>query len=116
MERPIRRAVARENRELRRANEILKAARRDAELIERIRRVHAENYGVYGARKVWWQLRREGVPVARCTVERLMAKDGLQGAVRGKKRRTTIPDGHGPELDPIDIAHRVSPSRLRSRR
>jgi putative transposase len=55
--------------------------------------VHAENYGVYGARKVWWQLRREGIDVARCTVERLMARDGLQGAVRGKKRRTTIPDG-----------------------
>ncbi len=67
-------------------------ARRDAVLIERIRPIHAENYGVYGARKVWWQLRREGFDVARCTVERLMSRDGLQGAVRGKKRRTTIPD------------------------
>ena len=65
-------------------------ARRDAVLIERIRRIHAENYGVYGARKVWWQLRREGFDVARCTVERLMSSDGLQGAVRGKKLRTTI--------------------------
>jgi transposase InsO family protein len=58
-------------------------ARRDAVLIERIRRIHEENYGVYGARKVWWQLRREGFDVARCTVERLMSREGLQGAVRG---------------------------------
>jgi putative transposase len=67
-------------------------ARRDAELILRIRRIHQENYGVYGVRKVWWQLQREGADVARCTVERLMVKDGLQGVVLGKKRRTTIPD------------------------
>ena len=68
-------------------------ARRDKELLERIRRVHEENFGVYGVRKVWWQLRREGLDVARCTVERLMSQDGLQGAIRGKKRRTTIPGG-----------------------
>lgn len=67
-------------------------AQRDAQLLDRIRAVHQENYGVYGARKVWWTLRREGIEVARCTVERLMAADGLQGATRGKKRRTTIPD------------------------
>jgi putative transposase len=60
-------------------------ARRDAELTLRIRRIYHENYGVYGVRKVWWQLQREGVDVARCTVERLMTKDGLRGAVRGKK-------------------------------
>jgi len=65
-------------------------ARRDAELTRRIERIHEENYGVYGARKVWWQLRREGVDVARCTVERLMKEAGLQGVVRGKKRRTTV--------------------------
>jgi putative transposase len=65
---------------------------RDAFLVEQIRRVHAENYGVYGARKVWLQLNREGVGVARCTVERLMKADGLAGAVRGKVRRTTIAD------------------------
>ena len=65
---------------------------RDRELLERIRKVHKENFGVYGARKVWWQLRREGIDVARCTVERLMATDGLQGAIRGKQWRTTIPD------------------------
>ena len=70
-------------------------ARHDAELLERIRRVHAENFGVYGVRKMWWQLRREGVEVARCTVERLMRNDGLKGAIRGKKRRTTTPDGQG---------------------
>jgi putative transposase len=53
--------------------------------------VHAANYGVYGARKVWRQLQREGVPVARCTVERLMRADGLAGVIRGKTRRTTLP-------------------------
>jgi putative transposase len=57
-----------------------------------IRRVHAANYSVYGARKVWLQLNREGIGVARCTVERLMRADGLAGAVRGKVKRTTIPD------------------------
>lgn len=89
-------------------------ALRDAELIERIRRIHEENYGVYGARKVWWQLRREGVPAARCTVERLMAKDGLRGAVRGKKRRTTIPDGQAdraPDLVDRDFSA-SAPNRL----
>ncbi len=54
-----------------------------------IRRVHEENYGVYGARKVWRQLHRQGVRVARCTVERLMRREGLKGVVRGKKRRTS---------------------------
>jgi transposase InsO family protein len=57
-----------------------------------IRRVHAENFDVYGARKVWRQLGREGVVVARCTVERLMRRMGLCGVVRGKVARTTIPD------------------------
>lgn len=49
-----------------------------------------ENYQVYGARKVWLALNREGIPVARCTVERLMRELGLEGARRGRKRRTTI--------------------------
>jgi putative transposase len=53
--------------------------------------VHRDNYGVYGARKVWRQLRREGIEVARCTVERLMRHQNLRGVVRGKTRRTTIP-------------------------
>ena len=47
---------------------------------------------MYGARKVWRQLQREGVGVARCTVERLMRLEGLKGVVRGEKKRTTIPD------------------------
>lgn len=68
---------------------------RDTCLLKEIRRVHAANYGVYGARKVWLTLNREGLPVARCTVERLMRADGLVGAVRGKVKRTTIPDPAG---------------------
>src|SRR3954447_11945408 len=57
-----------------------------------VRRVFAENFGVYGVRKVWRQLRREGFTIARCTVERLMASLGLQGVIRGKPVRTTISD------------------------
>jgi putative transposase len=64
----------------------------DAELEVEIRRVYEANFSCYGARKVWRQLLREGRRVARCTVERLMRQRGLQGAVRGKTRRTTIPD------------------------
>src|SRR5215470_20214929 len=67
-------------------------AQRDAELKIEVQRVFAENFGVYGVRKVWRQLRREGFTVARCTVERLMASLGLQGAIRGKPVRTTISD------------------------
>ncbi len=66
-------------------------ARRDAELAPEIERVWQENFRVYGARKVWRQLNREGIPVARCTVERLMSRQGLSGVVRGRRRRTTIP-------------------------
>ena len=65
---------------------------RDEQLEADISRVHAAHYGVYGARKVWLQLNREGIPVARCTVERLMRRLGLHGAVRGKVKRTTIAD------------------------
>ncbi|MFL0461240.1 IS3 family transposase, partial [Kytococcus sedentarius] len=57
---------------------------RDAQLLVEIRRVHAQNYGVYGARKVHAQLRREGIDAARCTVERLMRADGLRGVSRAK--------------------------------
>jgi putative transposase len=67
------------------------AALRDEALIPEIRRVHRDNYGVYGARKVWAQLNREGIPVARCTVERLMRAQGLAGVRRGRRIRTTIP-------------------------
>ena len=49
--------------------------------------MHEQNYGVYGARKVWLQLRREGIQVARCTVERLMKADGLRGVVRGARSK-----------------------------
>ena len=66
---------------------------RDAEMREEIERVWKENFGVYGARKVWRQLVREGIDVARCTVERLMGSMGLRGVVRGRKCKTTIPDG-----------------------
>jgi putative transposase len=65
---------------------------RDEFLVTEIRRVHAANYGVYGARKVWLQLNREGVPVARSTIERLMKAEGLTGAIRGKVKKTTIPN------------------------
>jgi transposase-like protein len=60
--------------------------RQDFALMEHIRRVHATDFGVYGARKVWRQLGREGIAVARCTVERLMRAMGLRGVVRGRRR------------------------------
>jgi putative transposase len=81
-----------------------KRARRDAGLRTRIDHVWRENRRVYGARKVWKQLRREGVEVARCTVERLMADMGLRGVVRGRKCRTTIPDDLA--LRPPDLVDR----------
>jgi putative transposase len=71
-------------------------SRRDGELRAEIRRVHEVNFGVYGVRKVWHQLRREGIPAARCTVARLMQHMGLQGVVRGKAIRTTVPDKAAP--------------------
>jgi putative transposase len=64
----------------------------DAALMVEIRRVFEANLGVYGVRKVWRQLAREGIAAARCTVARLMRTMGLQGVVRGKKIRTTVPD------------------------
>jgi len=67
-------------------------ARRDASLLPQVQRVYDQNLRVYGADKVWRQLRREGTTVARCTVERLMRLRGLQGARRGKAVRTTVPD------------------------
>ena len=66
-------------------------AGRDAQLREHIRRVWKENFGVYGVRKVWRQLRREGFAVARCTVARLMRTLGLRGVVRGRRVKTTTP-------------------------
>jgi transposase InsO family protein len=77
---------------------------RDTELRAEIARVHDEHFGVYGARKVWRQLGREGIAVARCTVERLMRELGLRGAVRGKTRRTTTPDTTAAR--PADLVER----------
>jgi putative transposase len=78
-------------------------AMRDAKLKAEIVRVHAEQFGVYGARKVWRQLHREGIAVARCTVERLMGELGLEGVRRGKGRRTTTPDaGTARPADLVD--------------
>jgi putative transposase len=76
----------------------------DAALKTEIRRVHDANYGVYGARKVWRQLNREGIGVARCTVERLMRQMGLAGRSRGKRRRTTTPENKSPR--PADLVER----------
>ena len=79
-------------------------ARRDAALRLEIRRVFDANFGVYGVRKVWRQLRREGAPVARCTVARLMRRMALRGVVRGKETRTTVPDKGAP--CPADLVNR----------
>ncbi len=77
---------------------------RDEELKPQIERVHSENFSVYGARKVWKQLHREGQQVARCTVERLMADIGLEGRRRGRKHRTTI--GSDTAERPADLVDR----------
>jgi len=89
-------------------------ARRNDELKIEIRRIFAENFGVYGARKVWRQLQREGFSIARCTVERLMASLGLRGAIRGKPVRTTISDKAAPcPLDQVNRQfHASAPNRL----
>jgi len=78
--------------------------RRDIVLCDEIARVWQENRRLYGARKVWRQLQREGHVVARCTVERLMSHLGIAGAVRGKKHRTTIPDDLAAR--PLDLVER----------
>jgi putative transposase len=87
---------------------------RDAKLKAEIARVHGEHFGVYGARKVWRQLHRQGIRVARWTVERLMRGLGLGGAVRGKTRRTTTPDATATR--PADLVERdfsaARPNRL----
>jgi len=79
-------------------------AKRDDALKPAIRRVFKENFGVYGVRKVWRQLNREGQDVARCTVARLMQTLGLQGVIRGKHVRTTISDKAAP--CPLDHVNR----------
>jgi putative transposase len=77
---------------------------RDEQLKDEISRVHQDNYGVYGARKVWLVLNREGISVARCTVERLMRELGLRGVRRGATRRTTI--GDPAAARPADLVNR----------
>jgi putative transposase len=79
-------------------------AQRDAELRPEIQRVWHENLEVYGAEKVWKQLNREGVRVARCTVERLMRELGLEGAVRGRAFRVTTQSGDAER--PQDLVDR----------
>jgi putative transposase len=87
---------------------------RDAALKGEITRIWNEQRRVYGADKVWAQLRREGVQVARCTVERLMRGLGIRGVVRGKTVRTTFPDEAATR--PADLVHRqfraAAPNRL----
>lgn len=87
---------------------------RDEELMKEITRVYDENYRVYGARKIWRQLRREGVAVGRGRVERLMRRLGIAGVVRGKTVRTTISDKDG--MRAVDLVKRQftagAPNRL----
>jgi transposase InsO family protein len=88
--------------------------KRDAVLKQEVKRVFETNFGVYGVRKVWWQLRREGLGVARCTVARLMRKMALKGVIRGKPLRTTISDKAA--VCPLDHVnrqfHAPAPNRL----
>ena len=88
---------------------------RDEQLKTQIRAVWHANWQVYGGRKVWRELRRQGVEVARCTVERLMREEGLAGAVRGRAwKRTTTPDAAA--VCPADLVDRQftvdAPNRL----
>ncbi len=88
---------------------------RDGWLIEQIRRVHQDNYGVYGASKVWAQLNRQGTPVARCTVQRLMRQAGLRGVTRGRRKVRTTETGAVSDY-PVDLVKRdftaSAPDRL----
>jgi len=79
-------------------------ARRDGVLKTEIDRVFKDNFGVYGVRKVWRQMKREGFDVARCTVARLMKAQGLQGVIRGRPVRTTVSDKAAP--CPLDLVNR----------
>ena len=87
----------------------------DERLLAQIRRVHEDNYECYGSRRVWKALLREGIEVARCTVERLMSTNGIRGAKRrGKPWRTTTPDPAGqdaPDLVERDFTAET-PNRL----
>lgn len=83
-----------------------KSARRlrDEQLMRLIGQVHAESGGTYGARRITRALRRKGVFAARCTVERLMGELGLEGVIRGQRRRTTVPEPSAPR--PPDLVDR----------
>ncbi|CCW19574.1 Mobile element protein [Sphingobium indicum BiD32] len=84
-------------------------ARRDEEICRQIKRVYEDSHSLYGSRKVWHQLRREGIAVAKCTVERLMRSMGLAGIRRGKKTVTTVSDPKAPcPLDKVNREFRVS--------
>ena len=84
-------------------------ARRDAALKDEVRRVFEANFRVYGVRKVWRQLQREGFAVARCTVARLMRAMGLEGVIRGRTVRTTVSDKAAPcPLDHVNRQFSVS--------
>ena len=78
--------------------------KRDAQLMPEIRRIFDGNFQVYGVRKVWRQMKREGHDVARCTVARLMRRMGLQGVIRGRRVRTTVSDRAAP--CPLDRVNR----------
>ena len=95
------------NHAARRRNPALQPARvqRDQILVPQIERVWQANMRVYGADKIWKQLGREGHAVARCTVERLMRRQGLRGVIHGKVVRTTISDVKAP--CPLDRVRRV---------
>ncbi len=90
----------------RQRNPALRSARakRDEWLMPHIERVWHDNRQVYGAEKVWKQMNREDMAVARCTVERLMCRLGLAGVRRGKRVRTTTPDTSAP--CPLDRVNR----------
>ncbi len=89
-------------------------ARRDEALKQEVKRVYEANFSVYGVRKVWRQLQREGQDVARCTVARLMRAMGLQGGIRGKKLKTTLSNKAAPcPLDRVNRQFRAPcPNRL----
>lgn len=89
-------------------------AQRECALKPEVLRVFSENFGVYGARKVWRQMKREGFDIARCTVERLMGDLGLQGVIRGKPVKTTISDKAAPcPLDQVNRQfHAPAPNML----
>ena len=84
-------------------------ARRDDKIKEQIKRVHDDSSGLYGTRKVWRQMRRDGIEVAKCTVERLMRTMGLAGVRRGKTTITTVSNPKAPcTLDRVNRESRVS--------